>query len=261
MFETILARAQRVKGIAGFVIEDPRKGLREDWNAEEVFPAASVIKLTILWELFRRVEEGDFSLQKEIELLEEHKVGGFGILKEMHSGLRPSLKDLATLMIVLSDNVATNLLMDLLGMENINGTAAKLGLKGTSLQRKMMDAEAKVRGLDNFTSPGDIALLLRHYLEGPELSSFSREAMLDMLLRQQCNNKLPLRMPEGTPLAHKTGDLPGTEHDAGILLLPERPIIIVVMTKNLADNQEGIIFNNEVGELLYAACAANNCKE
>ncbi|PIE55538.1 MAG: class A beta-lactamase [Dethiosulfovibrio peptidovorans] len=261
MFNIISDRINSLSGTVGLVIEDLQGKNRKEWNATELFPAASVIKLPILWELFSRVEKKDFSLQDEVELLEEDKVEGFGILKEMHAGLRLSLKDIATLMIVLSDNVATNMLIDLLGMDNINDTIESLGLKQTSLQRKMMDSEAKDRGADNFTSPEDVALLLRHYLENAELSSFSRDVMLDILLRQQCNNKLPFRMPPGAPFAHKTGDLPGTEHDVGILLFPEKTLLVVVMTKDLRDNQKGIIFHNEIGELLYTTFAMTHIKE
>jgi beta-lactamase class A len=261
MLKTLVSKAQKIDGTVGFVLQDLRKNFRRDWNAEEVFPAASVIKLTILWELFRRVDEGELSLHEEMELRETAKVGGFGILKEMHPGLRPSLEDLATLMIILSDNMATNILIDLLGMEAINRTATELGLHKTVLQRKMMDGEAKARGLDNFTSPEDMAHLLWHYMESPDLSESSRKIMLNILLRQQCNNKLPLRMPLGAPLAHKTGDLPGTEHDVGILLLPKQPIILVVMTKDLSRNQDGIAFCNKVGELLYTTYLANTFKE
>ena len=261
MLKTLVSKAQKIDGTVGFVLQDLRKNFRRDWNAEEIFPAASVIKLTILWELFRRVERGELSLHKELELRETSKVGGFGILKEMHPGLRPSLEDLATLMIVLSDNVATNMLIDLLGMDAINRSAAELGLHKTALRRKMMDGEAKARGLDNFTSPEDMAHLLWHYMESPDLSESSRNTMLNILLRQQCNNKLPLRMPQDAPLAHKTGDLPGTEHDAGILLLPKRPVILVVMTKDLSRNQDGIAFCNEFGELLYTTYITNTSKE
>jgi beta-lactamase class A len=132
MLKTLVSKAQKIDGTVGFVLQDLRKNFRRDWNAEEVFPAASVIKLTILWELFRRVDEGELSLHEEMELRETAKVGGFGILKEMHPGLRPSLEDLATLMIILSDNMATNILIDLLGMEANRPPTQNDGWRGQS---------------------------------------------------------------------------------------------------------------------------------
>lgn len=255
MFEALLDKARSIEGTAGLVIEDLKLGVREEFNADLVFPAAGLINLTILWELLRRSEMGHFVLDREVELLNTHKVGGSGILKDLHSGIRFSLENLALLMIVLSDNVATNILIDLLGVDAINETASALGLGNTRLERKMMDVVGQARGLDNFTSPADVALILKHCLNGPELSEVSRRKMLYILTRQQRNNKLPLGMPQGTVLAHKTGDLPGTEHDAGVLILPDRDITLVVMTRDLASNEEGIRLSNEVGKFLRAVYA------
>lgn len=240
---------QGLSGDAGVIIGGLPSGEIIEFNKDEQFPAASVIKLTILWELFQRVENKEFALDDEIKLEDGHKVGGFGILKELHAGTVLTVKDLATLMIVLSDNVATNMLIDKLGMEAINKTIQANGITGTVLQRKMMDAEAKKRGLDNFTSPAGIYKLLKMFLDPAKLGANSTNEMLEILKKQQCNNKLPLYMPPETVLAHKTGDLPGTEHDVGILFTKKGPVIIVVMTKNLSNNFDGINFINEIGRI------------
>lgn len=249
--DTINARLDEVSGICAAVIHDVRTQETIFRNENTVFPAASLIKLFILFEFFRQIEAGKRDGNDRVLIQESQKVSGFGILKELGSGLSVSYFDLATLMIVLSDNTATNILIDTLGMDRINAAIADLGCSHTSLQRKMMDAEAKQRGLDNATSPKDVFSLLKCLETGSLLSAGSRKKYIDILKKQQCNNKLPLLLPEGTVMAHKTGDLPGTEHDAGILYLANGPVIIVVMTKNLADNLDGVHCNNIIGKLVY----------
>jgi beta-lactamase class A len=220
-------------------------------NDRKIFPAASLIKLFILLEFFRCVDRKELCLDAEVSLQKEHKVPGFGIVKELHAGLNLTYEDLALLMIVLSDNVATNILIDTLGMSTINATTQKQGYVHTSLQRKMMDGEAKSRGLDNYTTPRDILNLLIDIETGKILSASSRQRFIDILKRQQCNNKLPLLLPSEAVLAHKTGDLPQVEHDAGLMYIKDVPIAIVVMTKDLVDNLTGVTFNNLLGKMIY----------
>lgn len=240
-----------LNGEAGVVVKNTKTGEVIMFNEDMVFPSASIIKLPIIWELFKKIESKEIAIDNEIALQECNKVGGFGVLKELHDGLNLSIKDLATLMIILSDNIATNILIDLLGMENINQSSKDIGMKDTILQRKMMDGEAKKRGLDNFTSPIDVLSILDTFISSDELSNESRDKIIDILKRQQCNNKLPVLIDENVEFAHKTGDLPGVEHDAGILLLENTAIIVVVLTKNLKDNTEGIKFNNNIGKIVY----------
>lgn len=240
-----------LNGDAGVVIKNNKTNEVIMFNKDMIFPSASIIKLPIIWELFKKIEAKEIALDNEIILKERNKVGGFGVLKELHEGLNLSIKDLATLMIILSDNVATNMLIDLLGMENINQSSKDIGMKDTILQRKMMDGEAKERGLDNFTSPIDVFDFLEKFLVAEELRKESRDKIVDILKRQQCNNKLPFLMGENLGFAHKTGDLPGVEHDAGILFLENTEVIVVVMTKNLKDNAEGIKFNKDIGKMVY----------
>lgn len=242
-----------VDGVCGVAVKNMPDGDDFALNEKTVFPAASLIKLFILWELFRQVESRQIHLDNRMTLGAGQKVGGFGILKELHDGLDLTVLDLAKLMIILSDNVATNILIERLGMAKINAAIAGLGARDTKLQRKMMDQEAKERGLDNFTSVHDVTLLLDSLVTtgtlslGPE----SVTGFIDILKGQQCNNKIPLLLPPGTVLAHKTGDLPGIEHDAGILFTSRGPVIIVVMTKDLTSNEEGIRLSNKIGRLVF----------
>jgi beta-lactamase class A len=253
----LASEAANVRGVVGVVVSflDENHSVVA-WNEDEVFPAASLIKLPLLWHVFSEVEKGKVSLDRIVPLDGRKKVGGFGILKDLHDGLCLTIEDLATVMIVLSDNTATNILLDMFGMDAVNRTIAHLGMKQTVLRRKMMDAEAKARGLDNVTSPGDVARFFEHLLYGKTLSQELREKMVNILKRQQCNNKFPSGLPEGAVLAHKTGDLPGTEHDAGVLFRQDEPAaILVVLTKDLKENAEGVRFCQNVARAVFARCS------
>lgn len=224
------------KGIFGVIIKDSF-GNRIAINENEIFPSASIIKLFILNKLVKE----DYN--KTIELTKEVKVGGCGILKSLKDGIMLTTKDLAYLMICLSDNTATNLLIDYVGMENVNQYLKENGYLHTILGRKMMDIEAKKIGRDNFTSPKDVEKILDILCEDKDC--------LDMLKNQACNNKLPLYLPEEAELAHKTGELTSIEHDVGRLYVEKGWVDIVVLTKELSENAEGKKVNSEIGKAVY----------
>lgn len=247
----IMECIESIDGTIGIIVKNIENDEVVKINEEVVFPSASVIKLPILWELFKKIDQCDVKLDDVIVLEDDYKVGGFGVLKEMHAGIPLTIEDIATLMIILSDNTATNILIEMLKLKNINETTGNLGMHNTVLQRKMMDFEAKKQGLDNYTSPEDILKIYEDMLNSSELSEESRGKMIEILLKQQCNNKLPAGMPTEVRFAHKTGDLPGVEHDTGILFSKKGPVIIVVLTKDLKSNLDGIKINNEIGTIVH----------
>lgn len=202
-------------------------------------PSASTIKILILAELLRQVEAGKLSLGQEVLIRKEDWTGGDGILKELEPGHSFTLKELATLMIIVSDNLATNRLIGLVGMENVNALGKSLGLTAAHLGRKMMDSAAKERGEDNWICADDLGLLFRKIYEGTLVSPAASALMLDILKRQQQGERLQRYLPEGVPLAHKCGDLTGVENDGGIFLLPEKPYILVVLTSQMPDSLTG----------------------
>jgi beta-lactamase class A len=234
--DQIEKECKQVDGICGVVVKNIVDGQAFLFDAETIFPAASVIKLFILWDLIARTEAQELAYDEVITLKEEQRVPGFGVLKELHNGLNLTLLDLAMLMIIISDN---------------NERITKLGAGSTLLQRKMMDEAAKKQGLDNLTCPLDVLLLLQRVATATGLHHDSSLRYVDILKRQQCNNKLPALLPSDAVIAHKTGDLPGTEHDAGILYTPCGPVVVVVMTKNLKDNRDGVRLNSSVGKLVF----------
>jgi beta-lactamase class A len=225
---------QAAPSSVGLVIKDLSTGETLQWSPEARFPAASVIKIPILVEAFRQEQAGRLRLDERLPIRPEDKVGGFGILKELPSVESVSLLDLLTLMIIISDNTATNLCIERVGMDAVNGTMGSLGLRATVLQRKMMDMAARERGLDNFTSAGDIARLLELLATDQALTPEGCARALDILARQQVNDRLPLLLPSEVKVVHKTGELPGLRHDVGILFIDSRRVVIAALTKDVS---------------------------
>lgn len=201
--------------------------------------SASTIKLLILAELMERVRSGELSLDQTITVSAGMRTGGDGILKELLPGHRFTLGEIATLMIIVSDNQATNILIDLLGMDAVNARGKALGLTGTILGRKMMDSEARKQGRDNFITACDMAKLLLGIHSGTLIDGEASRTMLDILLRQQQSGRLQLYIPEEIPVAHKCGDLDFLENDGGIIYAPQHPYILVVLTSAMASNKVG----------------------
>lgn len=208
-------------------------------NENKVFPSASTIKLIIMAELLRQVNEGKLSLDDEILLTDKVKAYGDGILKELDSGHYFTLRELMTLMIIISDNTATNIIIDIVGMDNVNNFSHKIGLKHTKLRRKMMDTEAARAGEENFTSAFDMGKFLYLLFKKKMINNVYSDMMVDVLKRQQVKGRLDLYLPESTVIAHKTGDLDRLEHDVGILYLPNCQYILCVLTNKTRTNNEG----------------------
>ena len=256
--EIIKKRAEEFSGTAGLVVHSLADGERLAHNWDRVFFSASLIKLGILNTLFLNAARGELSLDEIIKLEEGMAVDG-GLLHKMRPGVSWRLDDLALLMIALSDNTATNMLIDRLGIEEINRDFKRLGLENTVLGRKMLDFEAKKAGRDNFTTAADTACILQTLHSGEELPPGYRARAMDILSAQKLNNKLPGLIPVDDPddleqiLAHNTGELPGIEHDAGIFFFKSKmPVVAVVLTEG-HDRQEAVELCARVGKTVYEA--------
>jgi beta-lactamase class A len=207
-------------------------------HAEQRFPAASLAKVPILVEVARQVEFGMLAWDTRYDIPANPYAAIGGVLAELSPALRPTLRDLAHLMITISDNAASNVLLDIVGMEAVNVTMHQLGLYDTRIERHFMDFTARAAGHENWTTAGDMALLFSLFcadvLPG-------RNEMLHMLLCQNDETSLRAYWDETVSYAHKTGELIGILHDAGILNPPypqiatQSPLVIVVMTAEQHD--------------------------
>ncbi len=178
--------------------------------------SASMIKVFILSYLFEKVDKGEISLQDIYVLKPSDKVGGSGILYGYESGSILSIDVLARLMIAESDNTATNILIDKLGLENINSYLLNQGYMDTQLNRKMMDLIAIDKGIENYTSAKDLGNWFLKLAKGELASDLANKKMIHYLLEQTDTECISLALPNRV-IAHKTGELASVYHDGGII--------------------------------------------
>ncbi|MCR4620756.1 MAG: class A beta-lactamase-related serine hydrolase [Clostridiales bacterium] len=230
--DNLLEPLKQLRGDFGVVIEQGDKRLC--LNPDTPLVAASVIKLWVMLAAFQAFDEGSLRPSDEYVLGSSDKVPSCGALTYLTDGLRFKYIDLVTLMIILSDNTATNVLIDRLGIGYINEVAQRYGFEGVCLGRKLFDEEADARGINNYVSPAAAASFMNGLLDARLVSPSASEQMLQILSNQRLNGKIPFFLRSlGIFCAHKTGEDAGISHDVGILFTPE-PIIAVFMC-NKAD--------------------------
>ena len=206
----------------------------EKWayQADAPLVAASVIKLPILVEAFRQARDGLISMDESVPIRPEQKMPSCGALTYLHDGLTVTLRDLCVLMIILSDNTATNILIERLGIEAVNATMRKLGLEKSTLRRLLFDAEAAGRGLENTVTAEEMGQLLEMLYTGECVSPAADAEMLSILRDQRLNGKMPFFLDD-LEIAHKTGEDEGITHDVGIVYA-DHPLILC-FTSNHTD--------------------------
>jgi beta-lactamase class A len=222
--------ARSARGVLGVTVLDLETGARFGVNQELVFPQGSAIKVPVLVELYRQADAGGLRLDERLPVRAADKAGGSGVLQGFGDGTSQlSLRDLAVLMIVLSDNTATNLLIERVGMERVSATMRELGFPSIRLQRRMIQPQESARGNENVALPGEAAALMAriHRCElpmGPESCQDLRR-----ILEIPRSGTLPAGVPAGIPLAWKSGTLEGVAVAWGIVGLPGRPYVVTVM--------------------------------
>jgi beta-lactamase class A len=239
-------------GAVGIAVKDLAGGESFFLHADIVFPQASSIKIPILLELLRQAQAGTLRLDERIAVKRAQAVGGSGVLQHFGDGTSAlSLRDLAVLMIVLSDNTATNLLIDRVGMENVNDTLKRLGLRQTRLQRRMLDLAASRAGRENLSTPREMAGLLEMLHQGKVLEAQHAALALE-ILKYPKDTPIRLGLPAAVELADKAGEMPGVSCDSGIVLLAGRPYAISVMTTYVRDGEIAGRVIAEVSRRVYA---------
>jgi beta-lactamase class A len=222
-------------GVIGYTIIDITSGERFDRLQTTAFPTASTIKLTILYELFKQADERRINLDEARPLDRTHAVPG-GLLYELTTPSL-SLRDLAVAMILQSDNTAANILIDRLGMDAINKRSAGLGLRDTRLRRRMIDIDAARRGDENTSTPADLATMMLAFHNGVGLSVQSKKAAVEILEKPKAS-AISTGVPKEVLVASKPGELEGVRADAGIVYVPGRPYVFVVMGTFLRETDD-----------------------
>ncbi|MGH9709523.1 MAG: serine hydrolase [Candidatus Acidiferrales bacterium] len=228
-------------GVMGIYVKDLTSGQTFPVNPDTIFPQASSIKIPLLIELMRQAQSRKIDLNARVDIHRSGLVGGSGVLQFFSDGGSDvSIHDLAVLMVVLSDNSATNLLIDRVGMNNVNSMLDGLGLRNTRLARKMIDIAAEQADRENHSTPREMAALVEQLYAGKLLDAEHTKATLEIL---EYPKDSPLRagVPETITVAEKPGSLNGAQCDSGVVLLKGRPYIISVMTTyNHADGNAAI---------------------
>ena len=225
---------QKIRGASGHVAFYYRPldgGCARMYNEMMPVVAASVIKIPIMVEAFRQFEAGEMNPRQTYRIKAEDKMPSCGALNRMHDGLEVTLRDLVELMIVLSDNSATNILIDRLGIARVNATLEAEGLKVTRLRRKLFDKAGMEAGLSNHVCAREIGLLLERMYAGTLVSPQASAEMLEILRNQKLNGKMPFFLkPRGIACAHKTGEDDGITHDVGVVYA-RRPFVLCMLSE------------------------------
>jgi beta-lactamase class A len=245
---SLTTMAETAPGEVGIAVEDIPTGHRLDVHGSANMPAASVIKIPVMVEAFRQMQLGTLDLNERVTLQAHDRDWGWGDLADAHVGTTYTINRLLRLMITESDNTATNMLIRRIGLRNINTTMKNLALPNTVLGEDIR-SDGNIRSLR--TSPNDMIVLLDAMAHERLINAWSSREMLAILAGQQHNGLIPVPLPRGLEIAHKTGTLHDTLNDVGIVFLNGDPYAIAVMTTRLPDLDLGRTFIRNVSRVAY----------
>lgn len=240
-------------------------------NADSVFHAASTMKTPVMAELFRQAGEGRFSLDDSLVIRNEFKsiVDGSpyslnrgddsDTLIYQRIGSKESIRKLMTDMIIVSSNLATNLLIDLVGAKKVDSLLVSLGAPNMRVLRGVEDTKAFEAGLNNTTSARGQLLLYELIATNQLFDESASGAMIEILSHQRFGEIIPAKLPDYLTIAHKTGSITGVQHDGGMVILPDgRRYVLVLLSSNLKDHQKGIKVLANVSELIFLHVMKSN---
>ena len=241
------------------------KGNVIDVNADEKFETASCIKLFILADLFNRIEKGQKSLDDILEYNDLNYINGSGILRNLDTGIKMTVKNFATLMMIVSDNIATNIMIDYLGIESINDSVREFGLKNTVLHNKI---DFEMYSKLGTSTPREYGYIFEKIIQGMLVSKEASRQMLEILRKQHYNNMLTKSFPhyfldsENTGdeeiifTGSKSGSMNACRNDGGIVTTPYGSYVLVMFTKEFKDplyysEHESTVFGSKVSRLFF----------
>lgn len=261
--QTIIADAEQ-RGIEVAVALIGPDNARFEHRSDERFLSASTIKIAIMIALFRKLERGEISLENTYTLKAEDKTSGHGVLQHLHNGLELTIGDVVYLMMSISDNPATNILIDLLGLGEINTVMYELGLKQSVLKRKVLGHTLSDFEQENVTTANDLTLMIEKILNGAAASFESCEQMIALLEEQQNTRRIGRHVPEFVRWGSKTGSYTNAGnqgalvHDAGFIESTAGRMIISVLTTRLPDMATG---EKLISDIAHTAMIATGIAE
>jgi beta-lactamase class A len=241
----IAEQEKQLDGVLGVAILDLTSGQTFLVHPDEIFPQASSIKIAVLAELYHQAQQAAHGAGGKATLKDRYVVRAADIVPDSFilGGLTPGVtsltnRDLATIMVAVSDNSATNILIDRVGMENVLRLTESLGLLHTQLRRKMMDLEAAAQGRENISTPREMMNLLEQLYRGKVIEPPLLDDFFTVLAIHK-DSWIPRDLPPDLKIANKPGELEGVRNDSGIVFVKNRPYVICVMTTYLASERAG----------------------
>ena len=248
---------QQLDGVLGVAILDLTSGQQLLVRADEVFPQASSIKIAVLAELYHQAQQSAHGASGKATLKDRYVVRAADIVPDSSilGGLTPGVssltnRDLATIMVAVSDNSATNVLIDRVGMDNVVHLTESLGLAHTQLRRKMMDLQAAAQGRENISTPREMMGLLEQIYRGKVIEAPLLDDFFNVLATHK-DSWIPRDLPADLKIANKPGELEGVRNDSGIVFVKNRPYVICVMTTYLANERAGEETITRISRLAY----------
>lgn len=232
-------------------------GERFAHNGDRQFVAASTVKIGIMIEIFRRIDAGKLTLDKLHKMTQDDKSNGSGVLLHMHAGIEVTIGDLVYLMMSISDNTATNILIDYAGMAEVNATMKSVGMANSVLGRKMRGRPVLPGENENLAVPSEYAEAIAALFANKAASADACRQMIAVLEKQQNDRRIARHLPKqdrprwGT----KTGSLPNVINDVGFIMTPKGPAIVAVFVENCPDQLAGEQIIGDIARAVLSAAA------
>ncbi|NOT74035.1 MAG: serine hydrolase [Cyclobacteriaceae bacterium] len=262
--EQIVTTLQSVEGNFAVAFKDLSTGEEILLNERESFHPASTMKTPVMIEVFRQASEGKFSMKDSILVKNEFKSiadsSTYTLTAKDDSepelyrmiGRKATIQDVVYRMITSSSNLATNILIEKIDARKVTQTMRDLGAKDIQVLRGVEDNAAFKKGLNNSTTAYDLMVIFEKIAEGKAVNEKASKEMIDILLDQKWNDLIPLKLPKGTKVAHKTGWITGVHHDSGIVYLPNgKSYVLILLSKNLKDEEKGKAGLARISEMIY----------
>lgn len=262
--KNIQDKLARVEGAFAVAFKDLKTGETLFINEKESFHAASTMKMPVMIEVYKQAKSGKFSVKDSVFVKNEFKsiVDGSTFSLDIADdsadsmyqkiGQKMTIYDLTYLMIIRSSNLATNVLIDLVGAKNVNATMRSFDAKDIQILRGVEDTKAFEKGLNNTVTAFDLMLIYEKMAHHKTVSKKASKEMIKILTDQHFNSIIPKKLPKTVVVAHKTGSITGVQNDSGIVYLPDgRKYVLVVLSKKLTDAKAGAAVLADVSEMIY----------